>query len=58
MKTRQTKKLEKEVVDLHREVDRLKQVHREYLRLHNDIPEKIAGVLRRIKTLISQTPKP
>lgn len=55
MKTKHTKKLEKEIAELHCEVTRLKRVHCEYLRLHSDFPERVAGVLRRIKALYSQT---
>lgn len=56
-KSKNTKKLEKEIAALNCEVERLKAVHKEYLRLHNDIPEQIANVLRRMKSLYSQTTK-
>lgn len=54
-KSKNTKKLEKEIDELHCEVQRLKRVHCEYLRLHSDFPEKIADVLRRIKSLYRQS---
>lgn len=56
-KTKNTKRLEKEITALNCEVERLKAVHKEYLRLHNDIPEQIANVLRRMKSLYTTTQK-
>lgn len=56
-KSKNTKKLEKEITALNCEVQRLRRLHSEYLRLHSDFPEKIADVLRRIKALYCQVEK-
>lgn len=44
-------KLEREVCDLKDEAANSKRVHAEYIRQHSDWPEKVARLLRRVKTL-------